>query len=117
MNHQHRPYLRSLRRRWAFTQTELAFLAGLGSSAVVSRIENARRTPHLQAAFACELIFGMPLTDIFAVPHSEVAQGVLERARILYDDLQGNPSSETNSKLDFLEALLARLEASAPPQL
>lgn len=112
MSHSHRPYLRTLRRRWAFTQTELAFLAGFGSSAVVSRIENGHRIPELSSAQACELIFGLPLTDIFCAPNVDAAKGVLERARLLYDELQGQPGPENKLKLDFLEGLLARLEGT-----
>jgi hypothetical protein len=86
---------------------------GLGSSTVISRIENGHRPPQLAAAIACELIFGMSLTDMFAVSHADLAPAVLERARILYDDLQGVPGKETKVKLDFLEGVLARLEGNA----
>ena len=117
MNDQHRPYLRALRRRWALTQTELAFLIGVGSTAGISRIEDDKRIPDLPAAFACELLFCVPITDIFAVRLADAQQGVSERARVLYDDLQGGQASETKLKLDFLEEVLARLDGMAAPNL
>lgn len=113
MTHPHKPHLRILRRRWALTQTELAFLVGSGSGAFVSRIEDQKRTPSLAVAFACGLVFGTPLTELFAALLSEVEEGVLERAYILYDDLQGNASKETRLKLDFLETIFARLDKDA----
>lgn len=113
MTHPHKPHLRTLRRHWALTQTELAFLVGSGSGALVSRIEDHKRTPSLAVAFACWLVFGAPLTEVFAALLSEVEEGVLERAYILYDDLQGNPSKETRLKLDLLETIFARLDKDA----
>lgn len=110
MTHTHKRQLRMLRRRWALTQTEVAFLIGAGSGAVVSRIEDHKRTPSLAAALGCELLFGIPLSELFSGSLANVGPGVLERAYVLYDELQGNPSQETRLKLDFLESVFARLE-------
>lgn len=115
MIYEYRPYLRALRRRWALTQTELAFLIGANSSAVISRIEDDKRLPKLAAAVACELIFCVPLSDIFATHRSEIERGLIERAYVLYDELQGHPASSTKLKLDFLEGILARLDQKAAP--
>ena len=103
-------YLRPLRRRWGFTQRELAFLIGTKSSTVISRIEGLQRLPSLGAAFACAVIFGTPPLEVFPGFHSEVQKAVLSRANELYEQLQGNASKTTRIKLDFLETLLARLE-------
>src|SRR4051812_26389174 len=103
MDHNHKTYLRTHRRRWALTQGELAFLIGTKGNTIVSRIEDQKRSPSLAAAFICELVFATPLVDIFPGLVSEITEGVLERARILYDDLQGDPTNETRIKLDFLE--------------
>ena len=62
---------------------------------------------------AFELLFGVQQIDIFPELISEIELGVLDRARILYDDLQGDPSDTTRLKLDFLETVFARLDRKA----
>jgi DNA-binding XRE family transcriptional regulator len=102
-------YVRPLRRRWALTQRELAFLVGAKSGAVVSRIEGLKRSPSLPVTVACALVFCTALPDLFPHLHAEIRADVLSRVSELYDDLQGNPSKETRIKLDFLETVLTRL--------
>jgi DNA-binding XRE family transcriptional regulator len=103
-------YVRPLRRRWALTQRELAFLVGAKSGAVVSRIEGLKRPPSLPVTLACALVFGTAPLELFPDLHSQIHNDVLRRVNELYDELQGNPSKETRIKLDFLETVLARLE-------
>ena len=105
-------YVRPLRRRWALTQRELAFLVGAKSGTVVSRIEGLKRSPSLPVTVACALVFGTALPDLFPHLHSQIRDEVLRRVSELYDELQGNPSKETRVKLDFLETVLTRLEAN-----
>jgi DNA-binding XRE family transcriptional regulator len=103
-------YVRPLRRRWALTQRELAFLVGAKSGAVVSRIEGLKRPPSLPVTVACALVFGTAPTELFPELHSQIHYDVLRRTGELYDELQGNPAKETRIKLNFLETVLARLE-------
>src|ERR1700704_2272734 len=103
-------YIRPLRRRWALTQRELAFLVGAKSGTVVSRIEGLKRSPSLPVTVACALVFGTALPDLFPHLHSQIRAEVLRRVSDLYDELQGNPSKATRIKLDFLETVVARLE-------
>ena len=62
-----RCYLRRHRRAWGLTQRELASLVGLKSHAHLSRIEYGKRPPSLEAALACQVIFGIPPDALF--PH------------------------------------------------
>jgi DNA-binding XRE family transcriptional regulator len=103
-------YVRPLRRRWALTQRELAFLVGAKSGAVVSRIEGLKRPPSLPVTLACALVFDTAPLELFPDLHAQIHDDVLRRVSELYDQLQGNPSKETRIKLDFLETVLARLE-------
>jgi transcriptional regulator with XRE-family HTH domain len=103
-------YTRSLRRRWGFTQRELAFLTGIKSGTVISRLEGMKRTPTLGVALACAVIFGVGPPELFPGIVVEVQRSILLRATTLYEELQGNASETTRVKLDFLEVLLARLE-------
>jgi DNA-binding XRE family transcriptional regulator len=105
-------YVRPLRRRWALTQRELAFLVGAKSGTVVSRIEGLKRPPSLPVTLACALVFGTAPLELFPDLHSQIHGDVLRRVSELYDQLQGNPSKETRIKLDFLETVLTRLEGN-----
>jgi transcriptional regulator with XRE-family HTH domain len=110
-----RSYLRPLRRRWGFTQRELASLIGYKTGKSISRIEALKQTPTLQAAFACALVFNIAPLKLFPGTFSDVEQALLARANQLYDELQGDPSRTTRLKLDFLESLLARLRSRRNP--
>ncbi len=66
-------YLRTYRKRSGPTQREVAFLLGCENGAQVSRYEKRRRLPPLEAALACEAVFGAPVSELFA--------GVREAAR------------------------------------
>jgi DNA-binding XRE family transcriptional regulator len=103
-------YLRPSRRRWGFTQGELAFLIGYGTGKSISRIEAQKQAPTLNAALSCAVIFNTAPVKLFPRALYEAEQVVLDRANELYEQLQGESSKTTQIKLDFLEALIARLE-------
>ncbi|KYK46060.1 hypothetical protein A1D31_33725 [Bradyrhizobium liaoningense] len=112
MDRRLKTYLRTFRRRWGLTQTELAFLIGIKSSTLVSRFEELKRTPNLSAAFACKIIFDATLAELFPGLFDDVQEAVYLRATELYEELQGSTSKATRAKLDFLEAVLSRSERS-----
>jgi transcriptional regulator with XRE-family HTH domain len=103
-------YLKSYRRRWGLTQTELAALLGFQTGAVVSRLERALRHPSLETAYAFEIILGTPPSELFPGLHVRVKREVIARSRTLYDELQGDPSNAAQLKLDFFEEIFARWE-------
>ena len=55
-------YLRTHRKRSGLSQVEVAYLLGLKSGQIVSRYERLDRTPSLETALACQIIFD-------ALPH------------------------------------------------
>src|SRR5216683_5217015 len=59
-------YLRSCRRRAGLTQREVAFLIGCRDGAQISRYEKRRRLPPLETALAWEVVFGVPVSELFA---------------------------------------------------
>jgi transcriptional regulator with XRE-family HTH domain len=101
-------YLRPQRRRWGFTQKELAFIIGGKSGTAVSRLEQGRRRPSLAAAFALHILFGTDPVEIFPALFAEIERAVLARAYDLYERLQGDRSKAARMKLDFLEEMFAR---------
>jgi len=111
MNEQLKSYVRPLRRRSGLTQRELAFLLG---GASVSRIERFKQVPNLVWMHACALLFGVPAAELYPHLLAEVQNALKRRTNELYDQLQGNPSKVTRTKLDFLEGVLDRLDREYP---
>ena len=105
-------YLRPSRRRWGFTQGELAFLLGYKTGKSISRIEAQKQTPTLNAALSCAVIFNTGPGELLPGALYEAERVVLERAYELYEELQGDSSKSTRIKLDFLEVLIARLKSN-----
>jgi transcriptional regulator with XRE-family HTH domain len=103
-------YLKPYRRRWGLTQKELAGLLGFQTGSAVSRLERRLRHPSLETAYAFEIILGTPPAELFPGLYTTVKRDVVARARILYDELQGNSSASTQLKLDFFEEIFARWE-------
>jgi DNA-binding XRE family transcriptional regulator len=106
-------HVRAYRRRWGFTQDELAFMIGLNSRSVVSKLECCDRLPTLVVGFALYTVFGTRGMELFPAVFREVEAGVLARAHELYERLQGSTAPMTRTKLDFLEELLARGKAKS----
>jgi transcriptional regulator with XRE-family HTH domain len=105
-------YLRTFRRRWGFTQKELAFLIGVESATTVSRVEQLKRPPSLGPALACLIVFETTALEIFPALFAEVREAVRARANELYEELQGDASAATRVKLDFLEGILGKADAT-----
>jgi hypothetical protein len=74
-------------------------------------VEHHKRQPSLTVAFACQIIFGTPPTELFPGLFAEIEEDVMARAYDLYERLQGHPSKAARIKLDFLEEMFARVKA------
>jgi transcriptional regulator with XRE-family HTH domain len=70
-------YLRTHRRVWGLTQQELASFMGFESAAHVSRIENGKRTPTVESALACQVLFGIPPSAMFPHAYETVEERVI----------------------------------------
>lgn len=105
-----RSYLRAYRLRWGLTQSELAFLLGFRSGSVVSRVERDNRSAPLPVAIAYQVLFGKPQLELFPGLYSNIEAAVLHRVHELHERLQGDPSRKARSKINFLEAVIARLQ-------
>ena len=101
-------HVRAYRRRWGFTQDELAFLMGFKSRSVVTDLEGAEKLPTIDIAFALFAVFGTDGLELFPSLFRKVREGVVARAHERYDHLQGSAAPMTRAKLDFLEELFAR---------
>lgn len=99
-------YLRTYRKRAGLSQEEMAFLLGCQSGAKVSRYERFSRQPTLQTAVAYEVIFGIPVRDLFAGLGQKAERPVIKRAQLLIQKLKtAEPDRLTLRKLQMLEAV------------
>lgn len=73
-------YLKMYRKRTGLTHEEVAFLIGAKGGSTISRHESGGRLPDLQAAIAYELIFGVPLGEMYAGVFADAMALLRERA-------------------------------------
>jgi transcriptional regulator with XRE-family HTH domain len=100
-------YLRARRKQSGLTQTELAFLVGYENAAQMSRYEKRHTLPPLETAIACEAIFGVPITELFAGTRQRIVRSVEKRrselrARLQGKTLTGSAALKTAHKLRWL---------------
>jgi transcriptional regulator with XRE-family HTH domain len=76
-------YLRTFRRRAGLSQADVAMLLGESSRHRVSDYERALAEPSLEAAIACEIVFGEPIAELFAGVYDEVELSVILRTHRL----------------------------------
>jgi len=102
-------YIRTHRRKAALSQDEVAFLLGCAHGTKVSRYERGSRTPTFDTALALEVVFGVPVAELFAGRFHEVEQSVVKRAKVLVEKLrQKEPSPAIMAKLSLLLAICER---------
>jgi transcriptional regulator with XRE-family HTH domain len=110
-------YLRTHRKRGGLTQDETAFLLGFQSGTKISRFERLARRPNLETALACQVVFGVPAHELFPGVFAEVENTVIERARLLSEQLQtqrGAARSVARHKLAILKAIMRERREGAP---
>lgn len=100
--------VRTHRRRWAFTQKEVADLLGFEDRTCVSRIEQGKRVPSLETALALEALFGVAPKTLFPHTYAEAEEALMRRAVVLYEATFDNSSLRQQRKRDALEQALKR---------
>src|ERR1700709_382296 len=94
--------LRPYRKAAPLSQRDLGLLLGLASQSSVSEYEAALKRPNLATAVACEILFGVPIKDLFPALYEEVRQDLVARAKEV-------PRPKSEKPLAALTALLDRL--------
>jgi DNA-binding XRE family transcriptional regulator len=82
-------YLRAHRRRCGLSQRELGILVGYGHGHAISKHERSKSVPPLLIALAYEIIFEVPVGQLFTGFHSVVTQAVARNIQDLKTDPQG----------------------------
>jgi DNA-binding XRE family transcriptional regulator len=100
-------YLRTYRRRSFLSQDEVAFLLGVRTGTRVTRHEGAHRTPKMETALGYEVLFGVPLRELFASEARKVETIIRQRLPELIRLVEKTGGSE--AKLASLRNLSERL--------
>jgi DNA-binding XRE family transcriptional regulator len=80
-------YIRTHRKRIGLRQSELARILGYNSKVTISRHERVFALPSLLAALGYEVLFAIPVSDLFAGMREAVAQAIDTRLGELEKDL------------------------------
>ena len=107
-------YLRTFRRRFGFSQKEIAALLGSASGTKVSRYENCARLPNLNTVWAYEVVFRRPASELFAGTYGTIATAVQGRAQDLIDQLRLLPPQALSPDVERKLALLQSIIESKP---
>ena len=102
-------YLRTHRKRHALSQEEVAYLlggTGTGMGSKVSLDENLGREMGLRTALAYELLYGVPMRELFAGAFEEVQQKILERSKVMRHRVNVQTDGK---KLAFITNLISRV--------
>ena len=101
--------LRTQRRLWGLKQEELANLLGVRGADQISRFERGERTPTLNVALACELLFDQPPRDLFPQVQEPVEELLIRRVYAMYERLVKETGEATIRKLELIEACRKRM--------
>lgn len=92
-------YLRAHRKKSHLTQRELARIVGYRHAGPILRHEHFRSTPPLVIAVGYEIVFRVPITQIFAALREVVAEDIEARLAELEASLGNRSARERNAKV------------------
>jgi DNA-binding XRE family transcriptional regulator len=87
-------YLRAHRRRCGLSQEDLAILAGYKNWNAVGRHERSQDIPPFLIALAYEIVFEVPVAQLFPGFYSAVRESVAQNLR----ELKGNLADQTRNR-------------------
>lgn len=102
-------YLHSLRKIWALTQRELAFLLRISPDHLAA-IERGERNPTLSAVLGAEIVFGKPPRAVFPLYYDRLEVEVMQRAAALHERLHGRNDRRSKEKRRLLADMIDRAE-------
>jgi transcriptional regulator with XRE-family HTH domain len=100
-------YLRTHRKKSGFSQRELASILGFLTEIQVSRHERSITIPGLLIAVAYEVIFHVPISEMFPGLHTTVKANIEERLAEMEHELhqstaKGRKATSIARKIEFL---------------
>lgn len=103
-------YLHTLRKQSGLSQPEMAALFDVTGSAM-SRFENLSRHPTIELLIGAEVIFGQTAKDVFPAIYQEIEHDIVERARVLRDELKSRTDPASRKKFRLLNELTKHANA------
>lgn len=101
-------YLRTHRKRWALTQSELGVLLGL-SAGTISKYERLTRTPSVETLIGAEFVFGVHARGIFPALYASAETEIATRAVAFAEALGGLDDKISLIKRQLLEEIALRV--------
>jgi len=98
-SHRLENYLKACRKKTGLTQREVAFLLGWKTGEQFSRYEKRHRLPPLQTALACEVVFGIPVSELFAGVSESVKRDIAARIDTLGAELERESGGGRRTRL------------------
>jgi transcriptional regulator with XRE-family HTH domain len=83
-------YLRTHRKYSGLSQGEVSFLIRLKDKSELSRYERSLRQPSLRTALACQEVFGLPVSELFAGLNDSVAKDTHNQMRKLHARIEAD---------------------------
>src|SRR6266496_1952190 len=88
-------YLRTKRKHSGLSQSDVSFLVRLKDKSDISRYERNLRQPSLRTALACQELYGVSVSDLFAGLSDSVAKDTRNRMKRLRTRLQATIDPKT----------------------
>ena len=106
-------YIKTHRKHSGLSQSEVSFLVRLKNKAELSRYERNVRVPSLRTALACQELYGVAVSDLFAGLSDSVASDTRGRMKRLQARLQAkiDPKSTGNRIMRKFQWISHRLLA------
>ena len=105
--------LRAQRKRWAFSQRELAFLCGLSTQGVVAHHEAGTRTPRADILLAYETLFDTPASELLPPLKQDARTTLTKRVHTLRERLDTETGRSAERKKQFLDDVAKRMSAAS----
>lgn len=86
-------YIRTHRKRSGLSQRDIAAILGLRCPGAISRYEWSQHLPSLPVALAFEILFRVPVSQIFAGVCETIGDATEEKLQELETKLQGRPGT------------------------
>ncbi len=104
-------YLRTKRKHSGLSQSDVSFLVRLKDKSDLSRYERSLRQPSLRTALACQELYGVSVSDLFAGLSDSVTKDTRHRMKRLRTRLQTkiSPKSAGNRIMQKFQWVSHRL--------
>lgn len=109
-------YFKTLRKKRALTQGDMARLLGTMSASALSKYERLVRIPPARILMGVEVVFNDTIREVYPALFAEVAAAILARAKDLLAELADAGGQVAEARRSALIELISRLEERPTPE-